>query len=98
MVSVVDHNQILIVPSARYPRASVGISVRKFLAILGGISAAVLILLAVGIGVVAWNGTALDKDSRSYVDVAVPAIVAHWSPDELLRRATPELRASAKPD
>lgn len=75
-----------------------GISVRKFLAILGGISAAVLILLAVGIGVVAWNGTALDKDSRSYVDVAVPAIVAHWSPDELLRRATPELRASAKPD
>lgn len=70
----------------------------KFLKIFGGISAALLILLVGGFATVAWKGSALDKDSRSYVDAAVPAIVAHWNPDELIRRATPELRASTARD
>lgn len=46
-------------------------------------------LAAIGIGIATVKGRALDKQSRAYVDAAVPAIVSTWSAKELLDRASP---------
>lgn len=63
-----------------------------------GIGAAVLIAGLVAILVyVAVQGSALDGESRVYAAESVDAIISSWKPDELIRRATPQLRASAKP-
>src|SRR5437868_1370243 len=67
---------------------------RRFLYILGLLTLVGL----VGLGVVAYKGSELDTESRAFVDGAVPAIVEHWSRQELLERATPELRANANPE
>jgi hypothetical protein len=71
---------------------------RKFLTALG--AATLFIVVAVGIGraVLIYQSNNLDRESQAYVDAAVPAILAIWSKDELLDRATPELRASARPE
>jgi hypothetical protein len=39
-----------------------------------------------------------DAESKAFVDGAVPAIVATWDQQQLLDRATPELRRSIIPD
>ena len=73
-------------------------AMRKFLSIVGAISLIVLVLAGVALGVVAYKGHALDVESKAFVDDAVPAIVTSWSKEQLLDRATTELRANAKPD
>lgn len=65
---------------------------RKFLAVLGGIFAVIIVLVAAAIGYVSYVGKGLDKSSQEYVDALVPAIASHWSKDEVMRRASPELR------
>ncbi|MCK9918957.1 hypothetical protein MXD81_58515 [Microbacteriaceae bacterium K1510] len=69
---------------------------RKFFYGLGIVAAVVIVCGAVGLFVLFRNGASLDADSRAYVDAAAPRIVADWSAEELWKRASPRLRATAK--
>jgi hypothetical protein len=71
---------------------------RKFLVALGAMTLVVVVTAGIGVGVLVYKGKSLDRESQAYVDSAVPAIVAVWSKDALLARATPELRANARPE
>jgi hypothetical protein len=64
---------------------------RKF--IFGLVAVGAIVLVAGGIGVfwIARTGSALDAESRAYVDDAVLAISTHWNKDELISRAGPQL-------
>jgi len=72
--------------------------VRKFLYVLGAFTLAVVIAAGVGLGALLYKGHQLDTESKAFVDSAVPAIVTTWSKQQLLDRATPELRETIKPD
>jgi hypothetical protein len=65
---------------------------KKFFIVLGSIFLALIVLVAIGIAFVAIKGTALDKESKTYADSAIPAIVSRWSEKELLDRASPEFK------
>jgi len=69
---------------------------KKFLMILGSIFLVLVMLAVIGIGIAAVKGTALDKESKAYVDSAVPAIISDWNQQELLDRASPEFRQAVK--
>jgi hypothetical protein len=71
---------------------------RKFLVALGAATLFVVVAAGIGVGILIFKGKSLDRESQAYVDSAVPAIVAAWSKDALLTRATPELRANARPE
>ncbi len=71
---------------------------RKFLLVLGTLTLATVAVVAISIGVLAYKGIALDAESKAFVDNAVPAIAANWKREQLLTRATPELRDSIKRD
>lgn len=70
---------------------------KKLLIVLGSIFLGLFVLAGIGIAILAWRGNALDKESKAYVDAAVPAIVSSWSEQELMNRASPELRQATKP-
>lgn len=70
---------------------------RRFLQIVGGIALTILILIAGGIGYVAYRGNGLDAQSKAYVDAAIPAIAAHWDREQLIARAAPELLKATNP-
>ena len=63
---------------------------KKLLIILGSVFLFFIILAAVGIGMIAMKGSALDKESKAYVDAAVPAIVSNWDEQALASRVSPE--------
>jgi hypothetical protein len=63
---------------------------KRLLIALGTIFLMIIIFGAIGIGIIAYKGTALDKESKDYVDSSVPAIVSAWDKQELLSRASPE--------
>jgi len=69
---------------------------RKFFLVLGVLAA--LVIVGGGIAIVMlWpNGTALDTEAQAFVDDTVIAVSSHWSKDELLKRASPELLAMLK--
>jgi hypothetical protein len=69
---------------------------KKTLMILGGVFLVLLVLGAAGIAIVAVKGNALDKESKQYVDAAVPAIVSGWDITEIQNRASPEFKAAVK--
>jgi hypothetical protein len=71
---------------------------RRLLQILGALTLIVIVAGGVGLGVIIYKGRALDAESKAFVDSAVPAIAANWSKEQLLDRATPELREKARPD
>jgi hypothetical protein len=71
---------------------------RKIIYGLGIFAAIAIVGIAIGIGYIAYVGTGLDRQSKQYVDDAVPAITSNWSISELRRRATPQLLKSAKPE
>ncbi len=71
---------------------------RKILYGLGVLMLALIVLAGVGIVATIRAVIPLDAQSKAYVDRAVPAIVAHWNPQLLLARATPQLRASVRPE
>lgn len=70
---------------------------RRFLYGLGIFFAVVLVAAVVGFFFLVRNGSALDAESKAYVDDAVIAISSHWSKDELLKRGSPQLLARATP-
>jgi hypothetical protein len=71
---------------------------KKFFIVLGSIFLAVIALGAIGIGIIAYRGNALDKESKGYADSAIPAIVSAWSEKELLDRASPEFKKAVTID
>lgn len=74
-------------------------SIQRFLIVLGGLFLAAVVLGVAVIGVFAVKGSALDKESKAYVDSAVPVIVSGWDEKELLNRASPEFtQATDKKD
>jgi len=73
-------------------------AVRRFLYIVGAVTLIIFVVAGIGVGVLIYHGNALDAESKAFVDSAVPAIVASRSEEQLLDRATPELRDSAKPE
>jgi hypothetical protein len=70
---------------------------RRFFYIFGLVMAVVVVAGAIGIGILVYKGSALDTESKAYVDQAVQAIASTWSKQQLLDRASPELRDKAKP-
>src|SRR6202012_5934204 len=46
----------------------------------------------IGFWYVAARGNALDKESKAYVNSAIPAIITNWNKEELVDRASPEFR------
>jgi hypothetical protein len=64
-----------------------GIVVICLLVIVGGVAAFFMI-----------QTQRLRQSGRRYVDVSIPAIISAWDPDELNRRASPELRLAMPPD
>ena len=71
---------------------------KKLFIALGVIFLALILLGAIGIGIAAFKGAALDKESKAYVDAAVPAIISSWNTQELLSRAGPEFNQTTKAD
>jgi hypothetical protein len=65
---------------------------KKFFIVLGSIFLVIVVLGAGGIAFVAVRGNALDKESKTYADSAIPAIVTGWNEKELLDRASPEFQ------
>ena len=65
---------------------------KKFFAVLGIIFLVIIVLGAIGIGFIAVRGNALDKESKTYADAAIPAVVSGWSKQELLDRASPQFK------
>ena len=71
---------------------------RQFLYILGVLFLGILVIGGASIAVVAYNGRALDAESKAFVDAEIPRIAQNWSEAELLSQATPELRGSISPE
>lgn len=69
---------------------------KKTLMILGGVFLVIIVLGIVGVTILAVKGRALDKESKQYVDAAVPAIVSGWDITEIQKRASPEFKAAVK--
>jgi hypothetical protein len=70
---------------------------RKLLTAIGALTMIIILAAGTGLGVLIYKGNGLDRESKTYVDTAIPAIVGTWSKQALLDRATPELRATATP-
>ena len=71
---------------------------RRLFFVLGSLALILIAVIAGGISILFYQGNALDRESKAYVDAAIPAITADWSSQQLLARATPELRANANPE
>lgn len=71
---------------------------KKTIMILGYIFLTLIVVIAATIASVTIIGKKLDKESKAFVDAAVPAIVADWDVEELQKRASPELDASVDYD
>jgi hypothetical protein len=66
--------------------------------VLGGVFALIVVVAVAGIAIVAVRGSGLDKESREYVDAAVPEILSKWDITEIQNRASPEFKAAVKSD
>jgi len=69
---------------------------KKTLMILINVFVVLVVLALVVIAFVVVKGAALDKESKQFVDAAVPAIAAEWNIAEIQNRASPEFKASVK--
>jgi hypothetical protein len=71
---------------------------RRFLYVLGALFLGILAVGGVSVAVVAYNGRALDTESKAFMDAEIPRIAQNWSEAELLNQAIPELRNSTSPE
>jgi hypothetical protein len=65
---------------------------KRLLVVLGSIFLVLVVIIAIGIGYVAFRSRALDRESKAYADAAIPAIVDGWNEDHLKERMSSELR------
>jgi hypothetical protein len=63
---------------------------KKVVMMLGYAFLVLIVGVLAGVGMLAIAGNKLDKESKAFVDAAVPAIVADWDVDEIQKRASPE--------
>ena len=63
---------------------------KKVIMILGYIFLAIIVVLLVGFGSLTVIGNRLDKESKAFVDAAIPAIISTWDIREIEKRASPE--------
>jgi hypothetical protein len=66
----------------------------KYIRTAGTVLLTIGVLLTSVAAILAAVGHELDKESKSFVDAAVPAIVSEWDVAELQRRASPEFNAT----
>lgn len=71
---------------------------KKTIMFLGYVFLALLVVIGVTIASVAILGKKLDKESKAFVDAALPAIITDWDVAELQKRASPELDESVDYD
>jgi len=71
---------------------------KKFFQVLGGFFLVVLLLGATFIGYSMHQGANLDVSSKAYVEASLTPIVATWSKEELMKRASPQLLATLAKD
>jgi hypothetical protein len=71
---------------------------KKTLMILGCIFAVLIVLGVIGFAVLAVKGTALDEESKAYVDEVIPRILANLNKEALFQYASDELKNSASPE
>src|SRR5271169_6252714 len=71
---------------------------KKTMMILGYVFLALIVVIAATIASIAIIGKKLDKESKAFVDAAIPAIVSDWDVTELQKRASPELDESVDYD
>ena len=69
---------------------------KKVLMILGGAFAAIVVLVIAGVAISAVKGSGLDKESKEYVDAAVPEILSKWDIAEIQNRASPEFKTAVR--
>lgn len=65
---------------------------KSILSFLGVIFLILVLSAAAFFGYCAYTGGKLDASSKAYVDESVPAIISTWSKEELIKRASPQLR------
>ncbi len=63
---------------------------KKTIIILGYVFLALLIVLLAGMGTLVAIGNRQDRESKAYVDAALPAIISTWDIREIEKRASPE--------
>ncbi|MDA8163772.1 MAG: hypothetical protein M0017_01880 [Desulfobacteraceae bacterium] len=71
---------------------------KRFFTVLGGITAALVVLAAAAIFLAKYFRVDLDQESKSYVDANLPPIVGTWNPEELIKRSSPEFLQVTPPD
>ncbi|MHB1767439.1 MAG: hypothetical protein ACYCUV_06260 [Phycisphaerae bacterium] len=69
---------------------------KKFFTILGGIFAAMIVILIIVIAIAIPRAIKLEHKGAAYIQVAVPKIAKHWNPRELTDRASPGLLSSLR--
>lgn len=63
----------------------------RFFKAVGILSVVLFVFGAISIGALVVRVSALTRESRVYVDAAIPAITSTWNKNELMDRASPEL-------
>jgi hypothetical protein len=63
---------------------------KKMIMALGYIFLAIIVIMSIGIAMVAFLGKKLDKESKTFTDAAISAIVSEWDVGEIRKRASPE--------
>jgi len=64
---------------------------KKFFLVLGGIFFALLVIMTIALGIAFYKGSALDDESRKYVEATVPPILSTWSVAKLKESSSPQL-------
>jgi len=71
---------------------------KKLFQVLGLIFAGLVIVGVIAFVVLAWKGSALDKESKAYVDEVIPKILTDLRKETLLTYSSDELKNAAKPE
>jgi hypothetical protein len=69
---------------------------KKFLIMLGGFFAVILLILGIAAVIYFPHLIKLDREATAYIQDVVPRIVGDWKSKELLDRATPQLDSAIK--
>ncbi len=67
---------------------------KRILVILGGIFAAIIVVVAVGVVILFIKGNALDKESKEYADNSIRAVTEAWDIKQFQDRESQEFRSS----
>jgi hypothetical protein len=71
---------------------------KKFFIVMGVTFAVLIVLAVIGIATIAVKGSALDKESKAYVDQVTPIILADLRKETLLKYSSDDLKKIAKPE